>query len=82
MRTLARMIAVSVGGFGLIAGTTDGLAQSLGTPPPAIDLPFYVPPIVFDNALDEKILAAQAQMLPLHRPVHHAMHRHPLSARH
>jgi len=81
MRTLARTIAVAVGGLGLLAGTTDGLAQSLGTPPPAIDLP-YVPPIVFDNALDEKILAAQAQMLPLHRPIHHAMHRRYLRARH
>jgi hypothetical protein len=80
MRTLARAIAVSVGGLGLLAGTTDGRAQSLGTPPPAIDLP-YAPPIVFDNALDEKILAAQAQMLPMHR-LRHAMHRHPLRARH
>jgi len=66
-------------GFGLVATPARLHAQStgpaVGVPQPDIYMPF-----VFDNALDQKILDAQAQMIAPHRLLrlhrhHHRTHR-------
>ena len=38
---------------------------------PAAGLDFYAPIVWYGNALDQKILDAQAEMIALHRPIRH-----------
>jgi hypothetical protein len=77
MRTKDAAIVVLLG---LLLAGGQAWAQDLPqtpdtTPYPAPDI--YIPPIVWNgNAIDQKILDAQAEMVPLHHPVRQPRHHH------
>ena len=66
--------------LGLLAAGPRASAQDLPHPAtpatyPAFDI--YMPFVWSGNALDQKILDAQAQMVPLHRHIRHLRHHRP-----
>ncbi len=75
----ARM-AAAMAAFALVVASAPASAQDLAQTPvgPTYGFPdIYVPPIVWNgNALDQKVLDAQAQMVPLRRQVRQLRHRH------
>jgi hypothetical protein len=76
MRNSAKAVAVMFV-LGMVAGTTPAPAQQ--TDPTASTAPdgIYMPFVWNGNALDQKILDAQAEMIAPHRAVRlHRHHRH------
>ncbi len=69
----AKKAAVLALGLLMAPSSAQNLSQAPASPYPVPNI--YIPPFVWNgNALDQKILDAQAQMVPAHRRIRHLGH--------